>query len=256
MAAIKDILRQLIKLQEHDRALATLEASIEEIPVRIRDLQERLESEKTRLADAKSQSTRLQLSKREKELSLRQKEEAIRKHNTELNQVKTNEAYKALQVEIDKAKSEVSDLETDILTIMEELDHASREEKSVVAALKEIEAKTQAEIRVLETKKAGLTTQASADHAKRDALAAEIPAETIKLYDHIRKRKQGSALSAVNGNMCGVCRITLMPQSLVDLARGTRFVTCEACQRIIYNPELVAETPAETAPAAKTEAAQ
>ncbi|MBI3550455.1 MAG: hypothetical protein HY078_15565 [Elusimicrobia bacterium] len=249
MATPKDTLPQLVRLQEQDRVCDALHAAIEQIPVEIKKLSETLESEKAGVAAAKAATTKFQLAKKEKELTLGQKEEAIRKHGTELNSVKTNEAYRALQNEIDKAKNDVSDLETAILTLMEEIDKAGQEEKKAANILKEGEGKIQAQIKTLEAKKAELTAKAQEEKTKRDAISATIPADAIKLYEYLHKRMKGIAMSPIKGNMCGVCRITLMPQSLVDLARGAKLVTCEACQRILFNPAQVGEAIASQPPA-------
>lgn len=243
MPISKEGLRQLVRLQEQDKVVDSLQAAIDNIPVEIQGLRSSLDSWKSRLAEAKNKTTRLQLARKEKELSLGQKEEAVRKHGTELNSVKSNEAYKALQQEIDKAKAEAGELETAVLTLMDEIDQAAREEKAEAARFKEAEARIQGEIQSLEGRRAELEEKAGAERAKRETLTPGAPAETMKLYDYLRRRKQGAAMSVAKGNICGACRIVIPPQSLVELARGTALVTCEACQRILYSPELLAEVP-------------
>ena len=74
--------------------------------------------------------------KKTKELDVAAKEEAAKKHGGELNQVKTNEAFKALQHEIERAKADASDIETQILEIMDQLDASRKAEKAAAAVLK------------------------------------------------------------------------------------------------------------------------
>ncbi|MBI4386170.1 MAG: hypothetical protein HY551_02190 [Elusimicrobia bacterium] len=242
MALTKEEIPKLLQLQTQDRLLDSLQASINKIPKDIQALQDSLDAEKSRVAELKNKANKLQIEKKEKEISLAQKEEAIRKHGQELNHVKTNEAYRALQVEIDKAKSDVSELETAILLLMEQVDSTSREEKKAAAALKDAEAKAQKEIQSLEAEKSKLSAELTEKRSTRDSLAQAIAPEVIKIYDHLRARRQGIALAPVNATMCGACRITLLPQSLVELTRGNKLVACESCQRILYRPESIAET--------------
>src|SRR5207247_700974 len=126
--------------------------------------------------------------KKEKELEVGQKEEDARKHSGQLNQVKTNDAFKALQNEIDRAKKEAGDLETQILEIMDELDAAKREEKTVLASLKNVEDKAKTEISLLEGKLKELQAQIDGAKAARDASAAPVPADVMRVYNHVRSR--------------------------------------------------------------------
>src|SRR6266700_559637 len=101
MNLTKDQLQQLVRLQEADSYLDAIQAQIDKIPVDIQAVEAALESEKSHMAELKSKSQKLQMAKKESENELSQKEEAVRKHHQELNLVKTNEAYKALQSEIE-----------------------------------------------------------------------------------------------------------------------------------------------------------
>lgn len=240
MPPSKETLPRLLRLQARDRVLDGLQAELDRIPVEIAAIRAALEAAKNALKEAKDRTTRLQLAKKEKELELSRQEEGVRKHQNELNVVKSNEAYKALQSEIEKAKAAAGDLETDILTLMEDIDKSALEEKSSAARLKEAETAAQGEIARLESRRAELSSRHAGERAKRDEGAAAIGADVIKIYDHLRNRKQGVALAPVDGKMCGACHILLRPQTFVELARGARLVTCEACQRILYAPEAVA----------------
>jgi len=243
MGVTTEDVQRLLQLQAQDRVLDTLQASIDKIPVDVEAVRDSLAADKARVAEAKDKYNKLQLSKKEKEMSLSQKEDAIRKHGVELNLVKTNDAYRALQTEIEKAKSDVGDLETDILTLMDEIDQAARGEKEAAAALKETEGRAEQRIRVLEAEKEKLSAEAAQKASARDSLARAIPPDVLRTYQFLRKKRQGVAMAPVNGTMCGACRITILPQSLVELTRGNKLITCENCQRILYRPESVPAVP-------------
>ena len=55
-----------------------------------------LEAEKAALEEAKKDLTQLQVLKKQKEIDLETKENDIRKHTGELNNLKSNHAYKAM----------------------------------------------------------------------------------------------------------------------------------------------------------------
>lgn len=241
MALTKENIAQLIRLQEQDKVLDGLKGALEKIPGEIQAIQKVIESEKSKLQEVKAKTNQLQLAKKEKESEVQAKEAAVRKHGEELNKVKTNEAYKALLAEIEKAKTDASNIETTILEIMEQMDQAAKDEKAAAALLKEDEVKKLREIDALKAKETDLKSKFDQEKAKRDGMTAGIPEDASRQYEYLRKRKSdGEALSKIKVTLCGACRLTVPPQSIVEVAKG-RLVTCESCQRILYRDETAVE---------------
>jgi predicted nucleic acid-binding Zn-ribbon protein len=240
MALTKDNLLQLIKIQEQDAALDKLKADIDKIPVFIANLRSAIDAEKNKASDLKNQLLTLEKKKKEKELELAQKEEAAKKHGAELNSVKTNEAFKALQVEIERAKAQGSEIETQILEIMEDLDKTRKLEKAAAAEAAGEVKKLEAEIGVHEARVKELQGQYDGAKAKRDEAAAPISADAMRVYNHVRSRGKLNAVVAIDGSNCSACRISLAPQVIVEATKAKALVTCESCQRIIYRPETLA----------------
>ena len=245
MAFTKEDVRHLIALQEQDAALDKIKAIMEKIPVMIGNLKAQFEQEKTAAAELKNKSLALEKKKKEKELELAQKEEAAKKHGGELNAVKTNEAFKALQAEIERAKSDGSNIETEILVLMDQIDAARKEEKAAAAALAVEQKKFEAEIAAHEARLNDTKNEHDRAKAERDLAAAPIPAEAMRVYDHVRSRGKLDAIVPIDASMCSACRITLAPQVLVEATKLKALVVCESCQRILYRPETV-NAPAKT----------
>ncbi|MBI4423638.1 MAG: hypothetical protein HY554_07925 [Elusimicrobia bacterium] len=251
MPLTKESTRQLVRLQEQDKILDAIQADIDRIPKAIGEIRARIDGRKARLNDVKGRQSATQLKRKEKEAQMAAKEADIKKHGQELNQVKTNDAFRALQNQIDGGKTAVSDLETEILTLMEELDALAREEKAVAAEIKGEDSHDLEEIQAFEKDKAALEAKAAAQKQARDALVPGIPEDVLKHYEHLRKRKQGVALAPVLKNICGACRIMLPPQVIVEVTKATAISTCESCYRILYLPEAArAGQPAEAKPGA------
>ncbi|MBI3553713.1 MAG: hypothetical protein HY077_14545 [Elusimicrobia bacterium] len=240
MALTKENLIQLIAIQEADASLDKLKSDMDNIPVFVANLREAIETEKHKASDLKTMLLTLEKKKKEKELELAQKEESAKKHGTELNAVKTNEAFKALQLEIERAKAQGSEIETEILQTMEDLDKTRKEEKAANVEAQAECKKFEAEISAHEGRLADLKTRFDAAKAKRDEAAAPIPAETMRIYNHVRSRGKLDAVVAIEGSNCSACRITLAPQVIVEATKAKALVTCESCQRIIYRPETLA----------------
>jgi predicted nucleic acid-binding Zn-ribbon protein len=237
MALSKENLSQLIALQERDSALDKQKAEIDRIPVEAAALRAELEKEKARMAEAKTLAISLEKKKKEKELELAQKEEAVRKHGTELNQVKTNDAFKALQHEIEQAKAQGSQIETEILEIMETLDARRRDDKALAAEVAAAEKRISAALAALDARLAELKGLFEAAKAERDQAAAPVPTEAMRIYDHVRSRGKLDAIVAIDGTRCSACNITLAPQVIVEATKAKALVACESCQRILYRRE-------------------
>lgn len=240
MALTKDNLIQLIAIQGQDAALDKLKADMDKIPVFINNLKAEIDTIKAKASESKTRLLNLEKKKKEKELELAQKEEAAKKHGAELNSVKTNEAFKALQLEIDRAKAQASDIETQILEIMEGLDQARKDAKTAEAAAGEEAKKFQVEISAHEGRLKDLTAQYEAAKAKRDEAAAPISPDAMRVYNHVRSRGKLDAVVPIENGNCSACRISLAPQVIVEATKAKALVACESCQRIIYRPEALA----------------
>lgn len=261
MAFSKETLQLLIGLQEKDAALDKVRLELERIPKEIDALKSTLAREQAGAAAAKAAVQNCEKKKKEKELELASKEEAARKHSAELNSVKTNDAFKALQKEIDAAKKQGSDIETDILVLMDEIEAAKKAEKAAQAVLKSAEDKVKAESGVLEKQLAEVKAKFEAEKAARDASAEPVPNDVKKVYEHIRTRGKKDAIVPIiqdegrkmavshkkdgeaaepQQSVCSACRVALAPQVVVEATKTKALVTCESCQRILYRPEVLA----------------
>ncbi|MFA6031198.1 MAG: C4-type zinc ribbon domain-containing protein [Elusimicrobiota bacterium] len=239
MAFNKDDVAKLVGLQEQDRVLDALRAEIDAIPGQIAALQNEADAEKRALAEAKDHVVKSVLKRKEKEQQLAAKEAEARKFGNDLNNVKTNEAFRALQHEIDGCKKQAGDIETEILMLMEEGDALSKEEKVRAASLKEAEGRVQQKVGLLEARKAEIEGKLAARKGERDGFAGTIAPEMVAQYDAIRVRRKGIALSKLDGNTCGACRMVQPPQVMVYVAKAAKLVCCESCQRILYSADQV-----------------
>jgi predicted nucleic acid-binding Zn-ribbon protein len=240
VALTKETLRALVLLQEQDKVLDVIQKEIDAVPPRIAAVKSDLANEKKRMETAKAKTIDLEKKKKTKELDVAAKEEAARKHGLQLNEVKSNDAYKALQAEITKEKAAAGDIETEILQIMEDIDKSRGEEKSLAAELKKLEEFSKTDLEKLEA----VLSHAKGRHAEaktgRDAAAAAVPPDLLRVYDHIRSRGKPDAVVPVVEGHCGSCQITLSPAMLAEVAKLKSLAVCESCQRILYKRELAA----------------
>lgn len=240
MALSKEALRALVALQEKDKVLDAIQKEIDTVPPRIAAVQADLANEKKRMDAAKAKTLELEKKKKTKELDVAAKEEAARKHTAQLNDLKSNEAYKTMQAEIVAERSAAGDIETEILQIMEDIDKSKAEEKILAAELKKIEDFSKGDLEKLEAELSHAKGRHASAKAERDAAAEPVPADLMKVFNHLRSRGKPDAVVPVVNGHCGSCQITLSPALQMEVAKLKNLATCESCQRILYKPEQVA----------------
>lgn len=240
MALTKDGLRALVELQKLDAAADALKKEADAVKPKIEAVKTDLANEKKAMEKAKAKLVELEKAKKAKELDAAAKEESARKRTGQLNELKSNDAYKAMQAEIDQDKAAVGAIETQILQIMEDIDKAKAEEKAEAAELKKVEDFAKKDIEKLEAEMSHALGRYNEAKAARDAAVAAVPPAELKVYEHIRGRGKPDAIVPVVGGHCGACQINLAPSMQVELAKLKTLVTCESCQRILYKPESLA----------------
>ena len=236
MALTKEALLTLVALQEKDKVLDGIQKEIDSVPPRIAAAKADLEGEKKHVEAAKAKILELEKKKKAKELDAASKEDAARKHQAQLNELKSNDAYKAMQAEIDKEKAAAGDIETEILQVMEEIDKAKAEEKAAAAEFKKTEEFAKKDIEKLEAELSHAKGVFATAKAERDAAAAPVPASAMKVYEHVRSRGKSDAIVPVLDGHCTGCQINLAPSLLGEVTKAKDLVNCESCQRILYRP--------------------
>jgi len=229
----KEKISLLVALQEKDTLLDEIRARAEAIPKAIDEEKAFIENIKTETEEKKKNLQKLQLSKKAKELDLEAKEGQIRKHSAELNSIKSNDAYKALILEIDNCKKDKNTLENEILDVMEGIEKESALIKENEKQLKAKESESAAKIAGLQEQLKKIESEAAGYEEARKQFCATIPAELLSRYEYIRER-QGSAIVPIDGGNCGGCQIILRPHIINDVCKNQELIACDSCSRILY----------------------
>ena len=85
----------------------------------------------------------------------------------------------------------------------------------------------------LQTEREQLSALIQRDTPVRDTTRSLLSAETLRIYDNIRKSRDGIAVSSVESNRCSTCRINIPLQMIQKLKSTSEFVYCNSCRRIL-----------------------
>lgn len=227
-------IERLIELQQVDLRLQELTRQTELFPQQRAEVERQLSDARRHVETARQQHTETLKQHKKLELDVQQLEERISKHKSQLYEVKTNEAYRALQEEIthdEKAKSEAEDRVLEAMLGAEDL---VKEIKAAEAELKQVEQRVAAELKRLDGEQRARDQETTEQQARRESLRAAIGEEALYAYDRISGNLGGIALAEARDELCLVCRVKIRPQTFTEVKRNDQIRFCESCHRILY----------------------
>lgn len=236
---MKEILKELLELQDVDARLGGVRARLAAFPKRLSELNQRLEASRAALEQSRqSHSTTLKDRKRY-ELDVEQWKEKVRKYKDQAFQVKTNEAYKALQHEVEMAEAEIAKAEDRLLEQMVSGEQYDRQVKAAEKNFKQAEEQIGAERREIESEKAAAEKELGELEAERAGVVKLIPEDLLDHYQRIARKHGGTAIAEVRGEACSACGARIRPHVFQILRREdtSELYHCELCTRILYYVE-------------------
>lgn len=162
----------------------------------------------------------------------------ITKSKEKLTSVKTNKEYQALLKEIEDLKTANSEIEDQMLEILEQSESAEaqlREKKHQFESVKK---------RVTE-EKAAIALAAEEDRTRLAELQVDfqtvletVNPDILKAFKTVRSRVGNLAVAKVEDAVCAGCHMNIPPQMYNELQRFESLMHCPQCQRIIYSSKL------------------
>jgi predicted nucleic acid-binding Zn-ribbon protein len=227
----------VIQLQSLDQKIAALEKEVAALPKHIATIEKALESHNRKLEADRAALAANQKDRKKLEGDIVVHQQKISKLKEQMLGAKTNEQYKAFQHEIEYIEKEIRKAEDRILEHMTESEPLDANVKKAEVALKQ-------EKVVVEEEKGRARKRTAEDQgfldthrAQRTEVVAKLPKATVTIYDRVRTKSGGVAIAEVVNSRCQACQITIRPQYLQDLRKGTELMRCEQCGRFLYiNP--------------------
>ena len=230
-------LKQLIRLQSIDLSIQELRARIDRFPGISRALDEKLRSAQSGLEGAKQKVKNNQTNRKKLDTDITANEGKISKYRDQMIAVKTNEEYRALQHEIEHTQSAIRKVEDEILNLMMEAETSQVEIKTAEIRLKEDQQKVSEERRLLEEENKRDVGAIESCLKERKEIEASISSDVLPQYERVRKHRGGVAVAAARDYVCELCKVRIRPQVFQEIRRNDKIIECDACQRILYDPE-------------------
>ena len=239
---MKEGLLQLLKLQEVDKKLLSLEEAKEKYPAEIDLRRSRIAKARSGLADLEAQSAEFEKQQRHCEREIESGKATLREREERFAVVTTNKEYDSLQLEIEICKKTLAEHETQLLKAIEGLEKIQEQIAEEQGTFEEVRGAEQERIDELEGQLGTMQEQIDEVATSRAEVAkniADLDTQLLRTYDHKRGRR-GIRVAAVHKEACGACFHRMPAQTLNEVRVGGSVISCESCGTImVWNEQSV-----------------
>ena len=223
-------------LHELDEEAVRHEAELVKLPEQRRAHETRVATEKRRVdASAAAQADRQKRRTAfERDIAAFEDQEA--RYRKQLDAVTNQQQFEAKQHEITGVQAKRSELETQVLTLMDEEESLASAHPALAAALLKAEQESAAAHEKFATSEAVLREKLASLDARRAAALEKLDAAARTRYERMRAGRAGRAIGAIENGACGTCFHGLSPSAASDARRREKLVPCEGCGRLLMLP--------------------
>ena len=231
---MKDILNNVLALQNVELRIFKALSGMSELPREIDEIDSTVQARKRSLEIADEEILELNVRKDPLEVDLKENQSLLDAADTRIKKIKTNKEFLALQREIDIAKKRKSDLEDQILQLMEKIEARAKERDRILKTFEKDRVVLDEKKEALLKKQKELQAIINKLKGQLDVLRVKVDRALLSRYDRIKEKRNGLVVVECVDGVCMGCHIHIQPQLFNDLVRGDRMISCPACQRILY----------------------
>ena len=242
--SLRQQLALLYQLQERDSELLSIHQKLQDIPRQIAQLEAGVTEYEEEITAKSAELAEVEKQQRAKNAELEMNAEQREKYKNEQRSVTSNEAYTALERQIEFLDDKDAEAEDIILNLMEDNDRlkAELEELQTKGNQQKEKADTdteqlQQELRTLETERQEKMEARKAflpkiDKTRRDEYHRWMKAQLASQTGAARAKAGFIALG--KDGTCSTCQIAIQPQTLKEAQKYEKPVYCSSCKRLLY----------------------
>lgn len=238
-AAVEKRLTALYTLQSVDSKIDKIKIIRGELPQAIQDLEDEIAGLQTRIDKFTATIKEHESATAQRKNEILDHEAEIKRHQIQLDNVRNNREYEAINKEIEFQNLEIQLCE--------------RKNRDAAAKIKETQERIEAATLLLNNRVAELATkkeelndimqETEKDEARLTALSKEqeqyIEERYLTAYKRIRKAaRNGLAVVTIDRDACGGCFSKIPPQRQTEIKMHKKVIVCEYCGRIIVDDDI------------------
>lgn len=232
--SLRQQLSLLYQLQEHDRELLSIHERFNSIPQHIKQLEANVTKSKTDITAKSDELSEVEKSLRSKNADLEMNEVQREKYKTEQREVTSNEAYIALENQIEFLDQKDDDTEGEILELMETADQLKEELTNLEEEVAREDENTNTKTTEYQEERKNLKALIDEKMQERTQYLPKIDKKLSTLYHRWIERRKGDFVALGKSGTCGSCRLTIQPQNLKEAQKYEKLVFCTSCKRVLY----------------------
>jgi len=223
----------LIAMQKCDDKISEKENLKLELPKQLQTLIQEEQEAKEDVAETIEEINQVILHQKDKEILIKQNKEKALKYEEQLAAIKTNKEYKALNSEIALLSSLNSELESEIIALMEQENRLKelKVEREKVLQVKHKSLTDQED--VIKEEIAGLDGQIDKLKNERNSYVVDLPKTMAKQYKVLIINRNRKAVAFEQAGACSACGFKVRPQLIIELEKQDKILFCENCNRFL-----------------------
>lgn len=187
------------------------------------------DSSAKQLREVQSKLKQAEFAAKEVEIKLAQSES-----NLYAGKIKNPKELQDLQKEIASLKKHLGQLQDQQLEVMMTLEDAEAEDQRTGKGLVDAKARFAEQSAGWLGQKDQLTQTVERLRTERRTILPLVPADQLRVYDQIRKRKSGVAVITARDGACSGCGAEIRPSEVQAARAAQDLVYCTSCGRILY----------------------
>ncbi|MDQ3956761.1 MAG: C4-type zinc ribbon domain-containing protein [Actinomycetota bacterium] len=230
-------LRRLLELQAEDTSIKRLEERLAGLPEaqKLAEVSGALAELEADLDIARKQHEEVvrEVARLEGEAGLLEQKIAREEQRMFSGGVSNPKELSALQAEVESLKRKKAALEDEELEAMLGREQAAATMEGLTKERDETAAEASELTAVVDELTGGIETELKTHSARRDEVAATIPADLAKLYEQIRAAKGGVGAAELQAGTCLGCHTKLPQRELERMRAEGGLQRCDNCRRIL-----------------------
>ncbi len=251
--ALREQLALLYQLQERDLELLSIHQKLQDIPEQIAQLEVGIVKYTKDIETKSAELAETEKVQRAKNAELEMNAVQREKYQTEQRTVDSNEAYSALERQIEYLDNQDEEAEEIILNLMEESDRLKEELAALEVEANREKERTATEVKQLQQGLSSLKTERDEKLKQRKAFLPKVDKALRDEYHRWMKSRLGSSSNTARvktgfvalgkNGICSSCRIAIQPQNLKEAQKYQKPVYCSSCKRLLYVEPATSDSP-------------
>ena len=231
---LREQIEILASLQSVDRDIREKSGAKGALLAEIQKREEEIKAKNAEMTLLKAEWSEGDKQRREKDQLLQEESKKTMEKRMRMNRIKNIKELQALQREIDQIKVSNTQMEEELIKLMEEQEACAASLRTKEEELKRLEDEWKEKKGELEAQVAGIERAVAEASTVRQTIAAQLKGELIQRYELIFSRRRGMAVVTVSEGICQGCFMNIPPQLWNEIIKSEKLVLCPSCHRILY----------------------